>query len=109
MFKNLNSYEKIYIGTPLLTLVLILIMYTERFLPEIPYFTFIFTMFANLLFFVVAIGYIYAFFVKYRYAKILKSPVLKSVETSWRERRLYDFCILSALISFFTLMALSFG
>ena len=109
MFKDLNSYEKIYIGTPLLTLILILVIFAKRFVPEIPYFTFILTIFANVLFFVVATGYGYAFFAKYRYTKILKSPALKSVETSWRERRLYDFCILSALISFFTLIALSFG
>lgn len=107
MLKNLNKYEKVYVFTPLLTVLLVMLVVTERYVVRFEFINLVLTIVANTIFIIVAIGYIYAFFVRYRYAKILKSPFLKSEDTTWRERRLYDFCILSALVSFFAMIALS--
>jgi hypothetical protein len=101
--KNLNSYEKIFLITPISALLVIVLSLATKVLPPFA----ALAVLVNILITVALLGYLITFSLGYRYNTVLRFRKKPAVETSKREKRLYDFCGLSLVILFFLVVALS--
>jgi len=111
MLKNLNSYEKVFLYTPILTVVFALLLYASNFIDSDLGTTLVYVT-GSAISFIILVGYLYAYVARRRYATVLKSALAKRevyATTTWRERRLFDFCILFSVIAFFLLIMFATG